>query len=492
MSAQESLFIGGAWVAGAGAAFTSHNPADGALVWEGRAADPAQVREAVAAARAAFRDWRRVPIAERIAILERYARLVEDEREALARAIAEETGKPLWDARGEAAAMAAKVRISISAYEERTPTRSRPKGAIIQHLTHRPHGVMAVFGPFNFPGHLPNGHIVPALLAGNAIVFKPSELTPGVAAHLVRLLAEAGVPAGVVNLVQGGRETGAALLDQPVDGVLFTGSRETGLAIHRHFAGRPEVILALEMGGNNPLIVWDAADAEAAALLIAQSAYVTTGQRCTCARRLILPDGAAGDRLLDALLALVERIRVDRFDAEPEPFMGPLISEAAAERLLEAVRARIAAGARVLAPLLRLTDKGPAFVSPAILDVTGVAVPDGELFGPVLQVIRVADFDAALAVANDTAFGLAAGLISDEEPLFRRFAEEIAAGVIAWNRPTTGASSELPFGGVKQSGNHRPSAWYAADYCAWPQAGLQAAAGRAERPAALPPGLSPE
>ncbi|GIX16696.1 MAG: N-succinylglutamate 5-semialdehyde dehydrogenase [Rhodothalassiaceae bacterium] len=490
MTAQGRLCIGGEWIEGAGGAFTSHNPADGSPLWEGRAASPAQVADAVAAARAAFRDWRRVPLDERIAILERYAALVEERREELARAIAEETGKPLWDARGEAGAMAAKVRISIAAHEERTPTRRREKGAIVQHLTHRPHGVMAVFGPFNFPGHLPNGHIVPALLAGNTIVFKPSELTPRVAELLVRLLMEAGVPEGVVNLVHGGREVGAALLDQAVDGVLFTGSREAGLAIHRHFAGRPEVILALEMGGNNPLIVWDAADAQAAALLIVQSAFITTGQRCTCARRLILPEGAAGDGVLDALVALAERLRVDRFDAEPEPFMGPLISEAAALRLLDAVKARIAAGARAILPLARLLDKGPAFVTPAILDVTGVPVPDGELFGPVLQVIRVADFDAALEAANDTMFGLAAGLISDDEGLFRRFAEEIAAGVIAWNRPTAGASSELPFGGIKQSGNHRPSAWYAADYCAWPQAGLSAAAGRPVRPAELPPGIA--
>ncbi len=483
------LFIGGGWVEGAGAALTSYNPADGASLWTGRGADGGQVAEAVAAARAAFRDWRQVPLDERIAILERYARGVEENREVLARAVAEETGKPLWDARGEVGAMAAKIGISLAAYKERTPTRIRPKGAVVQNLTHRPHGVMAVFGPFNFPGHLPNGHIVPALLAGNTVVFKPSELAPRVGEKLVRLLDEAGVPAGVVNLIQGGRETGAALLDQPVDGVLFTGSRETGLAIHRHFAGRPEVILALEMGGNNPLIVWDVADAQAAALLIAQSAYVTTGQRCTCARRLILPEGEAGDRVLDALVALVERIRVDRFDAEPQPFMGPLISEAAADRLLEAVGARIAIGARVIVPLLRLTEKGAAFVTPAILDVTGVSVPDGELFGPVLQVIRVADFEAALTVANETAFGLAAGLVSDEEALFQRFAQEIAAGVVAWNRPTTGASSELPFGGVKQSGNHRPSAWYAADYCAWPQAGLAAATGRVERPAEPPPGI---
>ncbi len=490
MSEQGRLCIGGDRVEGAGEVFASHNPADGTLLWEGRAASPAQVADAVAAARAAFRDWRRAPLDERIAILERYAALVEERREELARAIAEETGKPLWDARGEATAMAAKVHISIAAHEERTPTRRRERGAIVQHLTHRPHGVMAVFGPFNFPGHLPNGHIVPALLAGNTIVFKPSELAPRVAEHLVRLLMEAGVPEGVVNLVHGGREVGAVLLDQPVDGVLFTGSREAGLAIHRHFAGRPEVILALEMGGNNPLIVWDAADAQAAALLIVQSAFITTGQRCTCARRLILPEGAAGDGVLDALVALAERIRVDRFDADPEPFMGPLISEAAALRLLDAVQARIGAGARTILPLVRLLEKGPAFVTPAILDVTGLPVPDGELFGPVLQVIRVADFDEALHVANDTAFGLAAGLISDDEALFRRFARDIAAGVIAWNRPTAGASSELPFGGIKQSGNHRPSAWYAADYCAWPQAGLAAAAGRAARPAELPPGIA--
>lgn len=467
-------FMAGEWRAGLGEPFQSRDPATGGVVWEGRAASAEQVVQAVAAARGGVADWARRPRAERLAIVQRYADRLETGRAALARLLSRETGKALWESEAEVAAMVAKVAISARAQEARAGERedSAPFGRAV--LRHKPHGVMAVFGPYNFPGHLPNGHVVPALLAGDTVVFKPSELAPAVGAAMLEAWAEAGAPPGVVNLVQGARATGAALLAEPVDGVLFTGSVETGLMIHRHFAGRPDVILALEMGGSNPLVVWDAADAEAAALIALHSAYVTTGQRCSCARRLILPEGAAGERVLAALVALLDRLRIGAWDDAEEPFMGPLVSALAADRVLAAQDELLGLGARALGKSARLA-RGPAFVSPGLLDATGLDLPDREVFGPLLTVWREPAFPAALARANATRFGLAAGLVSDRADLWERFRTEIRAGVVNWNRPTTGASSAMPFGGPGLSGNHRPSAYYAADYCAYPVASQEAA-----------------
>jgi succinylglutamic semialdehyde dehydrogenase len=278
--------------------------------------------------------------------------------------------------------------------------------------------------------------------------------------------AEAGLPAGVLNLVQGGRETGAALLNAAIDGVLFTGSAETGAFIHRHFAGRPEIVLALEMGGNNPLIVWPPADAAAGANLIAQSAFLSAGQRCSCARRLILPDDRFGAEIIAATAALAEMLTPQRFDAEPPAFMGPVVSERAAMAAEAAAEKLIAAGA----VWVKRWRRDGAFLTPAILDVSAIDPPDAEVFAPLLQVRRVKDFDAAIEAANATRFGLAGGLISDDAAQWARAQIEMRAGVLNWNRPTTGASGALPFGGPGLSGNARPSAWYAADYCAWPVA----------------------
>jgi succinylglutamic semialdehyde dehydrogenase len=342
-------------------------------------------------------------------------------------------------------------------------------------LRHHPHGVMALLGPYNFPGHLPNGHIVPALLAGNTVVFKPSELTPAVGEAMAEAWRAAGLPEHVLTVVQGSRETGTALTRADIDGLLFTGSAATGAHFRRLFADRPRVILALELGGNNPLVVWDGEPAEAAALVV-QSAYVTSGQRCSCARRLILPEGAFGDAVLDAVVSLAGRLRIGAWDEEPAPYMGPLVSPAAAAGARRQVERLLDLGAKTIRSFRTVEDRRETFVTPALLDVTGLAVPDEEIFAPVLQVIRVASFDQALAAANATRFGLAAGLVSGDEALWRRFVGEIRAGVVNRNRPTTGASGAMPFGGLGESGNHRPSAWYAADYCAYPVASFEASA----------------
>ena len=448
----------------------SHDPSTGEVVWFGEAGD---ADAAVGAAGAAFPAWSRLPVDERAAILTAYRDLVRADVDGFARLISRETGKPFWETRTEVASVAAKVDISIEAYAARTGTRIADVPAGRQAVRHKPHGVLAVLGPYNFPAHLPNGHIVPALLAGNTVVFKPSEHTPAVAEHMAGLWRAAGLPAGVLNLVQGAGDTGRAVAAHPgLDGLLFTGSAATGFALHRAFAGAPHKMLALEMGGNNPLVVWDAPDIEAAAALVVQSAYLSSGQRCTCARRLIVEDGRAGP-LIGALTALIDRLIVDQPFAEPQPFMGPVIDAHAAQRLEEAYQHQVDQGARVLRAMRRLDDARP-FLSPALIDVTGMVPDDDEHFGPLLQLTRVPDFDAALAIANATSFGLSAGLIGGDAALYDRFRSGVRAGVVNWNRPTTGAASNAPFGGVGYSGNHRPSAYYAADYCAWPVASVEA------------------
>jgi succinylglutamic semialdehyde dehydrogenase len=469
------ILINGAWRDGAGAQFTSSDPSTGETLWSGAAATKQDVADAVAAARGAFEPWALTPLAERIKIIERYRDLIERDSDALAKLIARETGKPYWETKTEAAAVAGKVNISIRAYHERTGERQSLAGATHAVLRHKPHGVMAVLGPYNFPAHLPNGHIVPALIAGNTVVFKPSEQTPGPGAFIVERMVEAGVPAGVINLVQGARETGEALTGaEGVNGVLFTGGAKTGVAIHKQFAGRLDIILALELGGNNPLIWWDTDDIDAAALAVVQSAFLTTGQRCTCARRLIIPEGAAGDRAMEALTALTDRLIIGApFDA-PQPFMGPVISPKVAEGLERAFDQLVDAGGKPIRTLSQ-RDEGGAFVTPGIVDVTGVdAVPDEEHFGPLLKVWRVKDFDAAMARANATKYGLSAGILSDDKSKWETFLTLSQAGIVNWNRQTTGASGAAPFGGIGASGNHRPSAYYAADYCAYPVASMEA------------------
>ncbi len=469
----ELAYIDGRWREARGTRFESVDPGRETPVWSGNEADAEDVADAVAAARAAFPAWSRRPLAERVAIARSFAETLNARRAVLADMISRETGKPAWEAAGEVGAMIGKVEISIAAYDARTGETETATDFGAARLTHRPHGVMGVFGPYNFPGHLPNGHIVPALIAGDTVVFKPSELTPAVGAMMVEAWAEAGAPPGVINLVQGGRAPGAALLDAGVDGVLFTGSVETGVMIHRKFAGRPDVILALEMGGNNPLIVWDATDTEAAANLVLHSAFITAGQRCSCARRLIIRDDQAGDALLAALDALLDRVRIGLPDADPEPFMGPLVSARAAAGVLGAYNRFLEQGGR---SLRAMTQPGPtdAFLSPGVIDMSGLDPADSEVFGPLLLVWRESSFEAAVARANATKFGLAGGLISDNADLWARAQLEMRAGILNWNRPTTGAASTLPFGGPGYSGNHRPSAAYAADYCAYPMASQEA------------------
>lgn len=456
--------------------FQSIDPATGETVWEGAAASPAAVRAAVDRARAAFPDWADRPRQDRIDAVKRYQAVLKARAPAMAEAISRETGKALWETTAELIAMQGKVDISIRAYDERTGERTAETGFGQAVLRHRPHGVAAVLGPFNFPGHLPNGHIVPALLAGDTVVFKPSEETPLTGRLMAEAFEAADLPTGVVNVVQGGRDTGAILLDSGIDALMFTGSGAAGAQFRRKFADDPHVILALELGGNNPLVVWDAADAEAVAGIVVQSAFVTTGQRCSCARRLIVPEGPQGEAIVAAVESMVDRLILAPWNSTPEPYAGPLISARAAEAALTALQDRIDAGAKVIRASGPVDNLPGAFVRPAIIDVTGVAVPDEEMFAPFLSVTRVSSFEAAVAEANATRYGLSAGLVSDDPANWEHFIRRIRAGVVNFNRPTTGAAGDMPFGGLGASGNHRPSAYYAADYCAYPVASFEAGA----------------
>jgi succinylglutamic semialdehyde dehydrogenase len=449
------------------------------------------VAAAIAAARGTQAAWADRPPEERIAILEACARELAENGGLLAEAIGFETGKPRWEVREELAAMVGKVTATIDAWRERQQDHVSPLAATgagdVAAVRYRPHGVLAVLGPFNFPGHIPHGHIVPALLAGNAVVFKPSEFTPLSGRRLAEIWERAGLPAGVLNLVQGGRETGATLAAHPGhDGILFTGSYQTGVALRRMWVEEPGKMLALELGGNNPLVVHAASDLDAAATLTILSAFLTAGQRCSCARRLIVPTGAGGDAFLERLLARIDTIRGGLPDDVPEPFMGPVINEAAARSLLAAQEDLVARGGIVLRRMA--PQRGIAtLLSPGLVDVTAVCNrPDTEWFGPLLQLVRVPDFEAAIAEANRTAYGLAAGLVCDERSLYDAFRRRVRAGVVTWNRQTTGASPRLPFGGIGRSGNHRPSGYFAIDYCGYPVASLER--DRVTAPPA-PPGL---
>ncbi len=419
-------------------------------------------------------------------MLRRFADRAREAAPDIAQLIAAEAGKTLADATAEANLLAAKVDATLAAEAaRRVEPFALPNGTTAS-LAHRPLGVLAVLGPFNFPVHLPNGQITPALLAGNAVLFKPSEKTPACGDFLARLWNDAGLPAGVMTCLQGGRDTAIALTDpartDAVDGTLFTGGRPAGLALSKAYAAYPEKMLALELGGNNPVVAHDLTggsdDAggetlEAAVGLVLASAFATSGQRCTCARRLIVTLGATD--LPGAVAAAAEKLTAGHFHDEPAPDLGPLIDAAAADAVLAAEAAWLAAGAVPLLRLRRDSDR-PAVLRPGVLDVTGVTPPealkDEEVFGPLLTVTRVGTLDEALADANDTRYGLAAALFTADGSHFERFRSTVRAGVVNLNASTTGASGKLPFGGLGHSGNHRPAGAAAIDFCQDPVASL--------------------
>ncbi|MGL1956775.1 MAG: succinylglutamate-semialdehyde dehydrogenase [Colwellia sp.] len=484
----KTQLINGAWQMGKGESFISTNPANNDLLWQGVSASLSQVDDAVNSARSAFYPWADLAFEQRLTVIENFAKALDEHKEELATAIAQETGRLLWETRTEIAAMIGKVDISVRSYHERTGTVENAMVGAKAFIRHRPHGVVAIFGPYNFPAHLPNSHIVPALLAGNTVVFKPSELTPLVAQITLKIWLKAGLPQGVINMVQGEIDTGKALASHSgIDGLFFTGSSATGHSLHQQFSGQPGKILALEMGGNNPLIVSDVSDVDAVVHDIIQSAFVTTGQRCTCARRLFLENNDMGDTILKRLIEITKQLKSGFYNDDEQPFIGSLISEKAALDMLAAQQALIDLGGKILVEM-KQTKSGTGFVTPSIIEVSHVKnIPDEEHFGPLLKVYRFNDFDEAIKEANNTRFGLSAGLLSDSEALWTKFLSRIRAGIVNRNRPTTGANSAAPFGGIGASGNHRAGAYYAADYCAFPISSIEVE--KVALPKTLSPGL---
>lgn len=489
MNFQHSHYISGQWTESDGDQFASIDPATQESVWQGSAADGGAVDAAAVAAREALHHWANASLDDRIAFMHKFKGAIESRKAQIAEAIARETGKPRWECEQEATLMATKVQVSIDAYHDRRAEVVKDQNNLRTALRYKPHGVVAVLGPFNLPGHLPNGHIIPALIAGNTVVFKPSERTPGVGDVTMQAWHDVGLPPGVVNMVQGMRGTGESIVrNQEFDGIYFTGGFGAGMAIADSLKQFPHRIIALEMGGNNPLVVGAVSNIDAAALTIIQSAFITAGQRCTCARRLILLPEAPVDALLDRVSALISNMNIGAWNDEPQPFIGPVIAADVADRLLAAEQSMLERAASSLVAIVQL-DRSPAMLRPGMIDVTNMRDrEDAEFFGPLLQVIYAKDFHDAMREANNTAFGLSAGLLADDEKIYEAFLREIRAGIVNWNRPTTGASGALPFGGIGKSGNHRPSGYWAVDYCSFPVASMESNA--LELPDKLPPGIT--
>lgn len=472
-----SLYIDNIWIPGDDELFESINPATGVCIWQGHAASLEQVDLALKAARRASQTWGQLAVSERYAYLDKFNKVLTEQQVDLAVTLSEDTGKPLWEAKTEITAMINKLQISKQAFAERCRHSSTATGAITAVVRHKPHGVVAVLGPYNFPAHLPNGHIIPALIAGNTVVFKPSELTPLISEKIMQCWQQAGLPTGVINMLQGRGEVGKQLVQHPeVDGIFFTGSFATGMRIQQAALAYPHKIIALEMGGNNPLICVDIGNIDAAVYHTIQSAFITSGQRCTCARRLIVTKSSSTNNsaaFVTKLAQVTKNLQVGAYTEQPEPFMGPVISAAAAAKVYAEYQQLLNNGAKIIAPLQRRAGQS-AFLTPGIIDVTKAQNrKDEEIFGPLLQLIWVDDFATAIAEANATNYGLAAGILTDNASLYQEFFAYSRAGIVNWNRPLTGASSAAPFGGIGKSGNHRPSAYYAADYCAYPVASLE-------------------
>ena len=462
-------YINGDWCEGRGSSFGSINPNTRETIWEGRFASLQQLDDCAAYAKKNFLAWSGLTLESRLKIISKFYTLLEDNKDTLSNLISLETGKILKDAESEVIASISKFKNSLIGYQSRTGKKSQKHSEYSSALSHHPHGVIAVIGPFNFPLHLPNGHITPALIAGNSVIFKPSEHTPLVSEYLTLLWHEAGIPPGIFNLIHGSKKIVMNLCKhRNVSGVFFTGGYLAGSNIAQFMSKYPEKILALELGGNNPIVIWSTRKINKVVDLIFESAFITTGQRCTSARRLIIKDSVFGKRLV---IALKKKINSLKSLTTLKKIYGPLISEQAQKNFLFQQQSLIDLGGK---PVLKSRAfKNSNFVTPGLINSTNLSKKyDHEIFGPLIQIIFVEDFNSAIKVANQTKFGLAASLISDNFKLFEKFREEIRAGVVNFNSTTTGASGAMPFGGIGGSGNHRPAGLYAADFCAWPKSSL--------------------
>lgn len=467
-------FIDGKWKETFGESFYSYSPVNEELLWKGNKSDENDIELAVRSAKEAFKQWSELEIETRIKYLESYVGILKENRDELAKCISYEVGKPLWEAITEVNSMIGKLEPCIEAYNLRNKAIIREQSNGTKNITRfKPHGVVAIIGPYNFPGHMPNGHIMAALLAGNTVILKPSEKVPFVSEKIMELWEKANLPNGVINMVQGDKDIGEILcLNNGINGVFFTGSKKVGQRIEELCLHKK--ICVLEMGGNSPLIVWDTSNIDGAVITTIQSSFITSGQRCSTARRLIVPNNEFGNTFLSRLVEISKNIKVGKPEDTPEPFMGSLKSKELVDNIINKQNELIKKGAKVLLESKVINEIGPTFITPGIIDVTDIKeIMDEEIIGPFIQVTKVNVFKEALETANNTCYGLAAGIITEDRDLYETFEREIKAGIITWNKQLTGASKFAPFGGIKDSGNYRPSGFLATDYCVYATASTE-------------------
>jgi len=461
--------------------FQSENPFSGETVLEVHPADLGEVDQAVECAHQAFLGWRALEPSHRAECLLRLKEQLQARREDLAQAITSEMGKLLSEARAEAAACTGKIDVTLGEAAQRVADVHPP--GLDGFYTYRPHGVMAVIGPYNFPIHLANGHIIAALMTGNTVVFKPSSVTPLVAQIYTECVHQAGFPPGVFNLLPMTRKAGDRLVTHPlVKGILFTGSWAVGLHFKKLTLEDPHKILALEMGGKNAVIVADDAHLEQVVGEVITGAYLTTGQRCTGTSRVICTP-----RHLEALterLALGAEALQSQDPTLETSFMGPLASRSA----LRTYRREVEAADQdpALQTLVGFREgQGVCGVGASLHRVERYHPEHPylreEVFGPALTIEGVADLDEAFERAGHSDYGLAFSIFSRSEEVYRRALTEVPSGIVNWNRATNGASGRLPFGGVGKSGNHRPAALFAPEYCSYPVASLSKPFGEYEK-----------
>ena len=471
--------------------FKSLNPTNlSDVVVETKLATPDEIADAARRARAAQKAWAKMPAPARGRVIANAGRLFENNKEALSKLVTREMGKVYREALGDVQEVIDTCDFFLGEgrrlYGQTVPSEMPNKNLFTFRM---PVGTALIITAGNFPAAVPSWYIIPALLTGNSVVWKPSEYTPAVAEAMTAIFHAAGVPKDVlITVVAEGKETFEGMVKGLDEGTInkvgFTGSTEVGRLIGAK-VGEYIQSACLELGGKNPMIIMPDADLDLALDGALFAGFGTAGQRCTCARRLIIKNGAVGDAFIQRLVEVSRNLVVGQWDAQPQPFMGGVISLHAAQQILQAQQRLIDLGAQVLLPVTQ-ADANSSLLSPGLLDVTHVSdVPDEEYFGPLSCIYRYDHFDEALALANGTRFGLSVGLVSPDRELFDRLLIEARAGIVNWNKPLTGASSAAPFGGVGASGNHRASAFYAADYCAWPMASLES------QQVSLPEKLSP-
>ncbi len=474
LSHAPSHLIDGTFVETTGNAIISTNPArPDEILWSG-SGDVSLVDKAVAAARKALPEWSTAPMDDRIGLLRRWQEVTKANIDRIAGLITDEMGKTLAESTFEANALAGKVDITLEAYSlnriaEYTVEVNDTRDG---HCKYKPHGVMAVIGPFNFPAHLPNGHFIPALLTGNTVILKPSEKTAAVGQLLGELMQEAGAPDGVFNVIHGAGDVAASLCSHDdINGVLFTGSWPVGRRILEANLDRPGRMIALEMGGNNPAVVMPDANLKQAVIECVRAGFATTGQRCTCTRRVIVHKDIA-ERFIPAFCKAASTLVVDDGRADGPVFMGPLVTQLAVQDVLDFQENLAKRGGTVLMEATAM-DRPGHFISPGIVQVDRFELEhDCEVFGPLVQISVADDLDDAIAQANATRYGLAAAIFTNDDNAYRAFFHGVNAGCINRNTGTAGASSKLPFGGTGHSGNHRPAGAFSSEYCAYPIANM--------------------